>query len=145
MHVWLSGQLADARQRDALLGRNHVDDSLVVAADVEKRDAGRTCRGAGLRDEFGSSRHARGVAAPRKGVDDVIHRAEHLFGIAHAATRRGQFLEGDAAGAFVQEDAVDVEEAAAAAEVGDQVLVPEFVDEGSRHCVNVAAGGGAGE
>jgi hypothetical protein len=130
----------DARQRDALLGRHHVHDALAVVAEVEEVDAGGPRGGPRGGDELGAARHPGGVAAAGEGVHDVVHRAEHLLGVPDRAARGRKPLQRHAAGPLVQEDAVDVQQRRAIAEVGDGVEVPELVDEGSGHAVQPRGG-----
>jgi hypothetical protein len=110
-----------------------VHDALLRVAHVEQPDAGLERGLASLDDEGLAPGHPRVVAAAGKGIDDVVHRAEHPARIEHPSAAGAQALQGDGAGPLVQERAVDRYQRGPVAEVAHDVQVPELVEQCSWH------------
>ena len=93
----------DAREGDALLRRNYVHDALSIVTEIEDVNA---CFVRGFARGFDERRAAGNpgfISPPGKGIDDVVHRAKHLFRISDPATRCLQSFQCNAAGSFVKE------------------------------------------
>ena len=107
--------------------------ALALIAEVKQIYAGSEgCFTSGL-DKRGATRHAGLVSTVREGVDNVVHGTERLLGVPHRATAGFQALQGYAAGALMQEYAVDVYQAGTVAEVGYLMLVPDLLNNGFGH------------
>ena len=114
----------EAGQGDAQFRGHHVHDALARVAQVEQGNAGLLCRCPGGLDKSPTARHQGFIAAAWKGIDDVIHGAEHPFRGAHLAAFGEHVLQGNGAGALVQEYAVDGQQAFAAAQALHLVQLP---------------------
>ena len=123
----------DAGQRDALLRGDHVDDALPVVAQVEEGDSRSSGRGPRAGDEVPAAGHPGIVGATGCRIHDVIHGAEHLLRVSDPPPGRFQALQGNAAGAFVEEDAVDVQQTGGVPQFGNGVLCPELVKNRAAH------------
>jgi hypothetical protein len=132
----------DAWQRNALLGRDHVHDALARVVKVDQSQPGSARAQAEFADEGLAAGEERAFAALGKGVDDVVHRAEHQLRMGHPPSRRGQPGQQRRAGALVQEDAVDEKQRALVVKFGHDMRIPDAVDHGLR-CVD-ARGLGTG-
>ena len=86
-------------------------DALILVIEIKQANTcGLGCLSCGC-NKLGSTRHEGVVVSSRKGIDDVIHCAEHVRGIADDPVVVRQAGEGDAAGTFVHENAIDIENA----------------------------------
>ena len=108
-------------------------DALTRIAKVEQGEASFLRRLAGGEDEVGAGRHDGLVGAAGQGVDHVVHGDEGLARGHDRAVRRLQALQRHRARALVQHDAVNEDKARPAAEVGDLVGVPYFLECGFSH------------
>ena len=119
-----------ARQGEALLGADDVDDALADVAHAEQRDA--ELRAVPVQ---GLDLDARGLVLDRPRAvgrrDVVVRDGQRQVGPAHLAAGGAQPLEGLRARHLVDEVAVDVEEAGAAGRLLDQVAVPDLLEEGA--------------
>ena len=119
-----------ARQREALLRTDDVDDALAGVELIVIFDA----EFVGVLGEFLDLLAALGVGdadAPVGRLDVVVDDGERLFRRAHLAPGQAQPLESLRAGHFVDEVTVDVNEARAALSF-DHMIVPDFVVERAR-------------
>ena len=117
-----------ARQGDALLRSHDMDDALAGLAEIEQFYA----------PALGLVAH---VIEPRRigfqrlvrtaglGRDDVVEGGEGEIGIAHAVARILDRLK-PAAAAVMHEMAADVQQGVAIAEIGDDVAIPNLVEQG---------------
>ena len=108
-------------------------DALLRVVDVEHPQAKGRRSAPGAGDELLAAGHQRPVRAAGAGVEDVVHHAEHLLGPTHAAAGLRQRVQGDAAGALVQAQPVDVEKVFAVVVGFDSVAVPQLVEQRARH------------
>ncbi len=116
--------MREARQRQALLRPDHVDDALPRIAGPEKRESPLPRRSATARDlalDLG-----RGAPARRR-RDVVVGHRHREVGAADAAARVAEHLEG-VEGALVNEVSVDVEEVAAARVRRHDVPRPDLLE-----------------
>ena len=120
-------------QRDAELGPDHVDDALPRVVDVEMGDPELLAVAAPHPDE----RQTGGVGvvgAIRTGGNDVVDHRERELRASHRDAAAPQPVEAPVARHLVHQVAVDVDEHGAVAEIGDDVVVPDPVEQraGSR-------------
>src|SRR5690606_23941706 len=129
-----------AGQHDSELGGDHMHDPLARVVNVEQREPEATSRIAGRANELLAARHRSVIAALRRGIHDVIHRAESQFRMAYAATILLQRRKGNAAGALVQEQTIYVQQARLLVQLRDDVLTPQLREQRrSRGCRHQAA------
>ena len=105
-------------------------DALALVAEIEQIDTGLERGLAGGLNKCRAARHTGFIGAPRKGIDNMIHRAERLFRVPDLPVAGFEALQGHAARAFMQKHAVYIYEAGAVAKIGDLMLVPDFLDTG---------------
>src|SRR5690606_15806073 len=120
-----------ARKRDTLLRRDHVHDPLPRVIRIEQRDTGRSCGLPRRLDEYLPAGHATAVPPSGCRLDDVIDRYEHRARIPDLASGVSKASQRDAAGAFVEKDAIDVQEVDVVSQRNDAVGAPDLVDEGT--------------
>ena len=111
--------------------------ALVGVVHVEQGDARCVAGGAGFGDEGIAARHQRAISAAGAGVDDMVHHCKHARRIDNRTTRLRHRLQRRRAGAFVEEDAVDGDQCAAPAQIGHDMGVPDFVEQGLRFSQSV--------
>ena len=124
--VWADDR--GARQHDAELRRDHMDDALQRIANIEQAYPGLTRGLPGFEDELRTPWHQGRIAPPRQGVDDVIHGTEHPTGVEQGPPAVAQALQGHRPRPLVQEDAIDRDQGHAAAEVADHMRIPKVVE-----------------
>jgi hypothetical protein len=120
-----------ARQREALLGADDVDDALplVELVEVLKIEV------LGVLGEIGDLRRALGIRiglAAVGGRHVVIDHQQRLLRRAHLAARKAQSLERLRRRHLMHEVPVDIDQAGSIRLLVDQVVVPDFVVEGTR-------------
>jgi hypothetical protein len=116
-------------QGDAELGEDHVRDPLSGVTDVEQPDPARGRLRPEPADEHFPRRDRRQVAAAGAGAHDVIHGAEDQAAVVQLPVVVPHAAQCDRAAAFMQQHPVDVQERGAAVEFGDDVLVPDLVQD----------------
>ena len=117
-----------AGQRPTLLGANNMHDALThvrhrVIVDTE-------FLGVGVQSGHLHTAvlgHGRGIGAVQRGRHVMIRHRDGLFGRAHLAARHPQPLKGLRAGHFVDQMAVDIQQASAVIGLMDNVIVPDLV------------------
>ena len=123
-----------AGQGDALLGPHDMDDALAGLAEIEQLDAPALGLVAHVIEPLRVGLQ-RLVRAAGLGRDDVVEGGEGEIGIAHAVARVLDRLQ-PAAAAVMHEMAADVQERVAVAQIGDDVAIPDLVEQGlSGHVV----------
>jgi hypothetical protein len=110
-----------------------VDNALSIVAEIEHRNT----RGIGSFAGCGNERLATGYAgfigASGKSVDNMIHAGKYLFGVADFSIRGFEPFQGYTSGAFVNEYPIDVQQIGIVTEVGNSMLIPELLKNGSTH------------
>ena len=101
---------------------------------VEQRQAGLPGTGAHGDDKLTATRHAGMICAVRVGIDNMVHHAEYMFGAEDLPTGIPQTGQRDGAGALVQEYPVYIDQVFTIRQGFHQMLPPEFVKQGGRHC-----------
>ena len=128
-----------AGQGDALLGPDDVDDALAGLAQVEQLYAPALGLGAHVVQALGVGLQ-RVVGAAGLGRDDMVEGGEGEIGIAHRLARALDHGEA-AAAAVMHQMAADVQERVVVAEIGDDMTIPDLVEEGlSRHGISFRRG-----
>ena len=135
-----------AGKRQPLFGPHHVHDALAVLAEVEQLDA----VGAGRLAHRLDQRQARRMGmfrAAGPGRHGVIGRAVDQARLHRRIAFIDGFLQRLAPRHVVQQQAIDVQEHEAVAEICDDVAVPDLVEQGLAHgfglwVLGVSAGGG---
>ena len=120
-----------ARQREALLGPDDVDDALALVELVEIFEPEQL----GVLGQIGDLRRAFRVGVGQVAVGGrhvVVDHAERLFRRAHLAAGEAQALERLRARHLVHEMAVDIDQAGAVRLLVHQMVVPDLVVEGAR-------------
>ncbi len=117
-----------ARQGEALLGTDDVDDALPGVELVEILDA-EIAGVLGQRLDLGRALGIVDAVRAVGGRHVVVDDGQRLLRVAHAATRHAQPLEGLRARHLMDEVAVDVEQACAIGLLLDDVVVPDLVVE----------------
>ena len=115
-----------ARQGQALLRPDDMDDAVAVLADVEQAHA----RLGGVGAQAAQQRRTRregllGAAGP--GRDGVVGRGRHQARLGQRIALVHHLAQRPCARQVVQQDAIDVQQHEAAAQVGDDVAVPDLV------------------
>src|SRR5260221_1824944 len=131
--VAVAAHQGEAGQRNTEFGRNDVDDALPPVVHIEKVEAvvARPApRGADHVDAFGAGGIL--VAAPWHRIDDMVDDGENLLGMGRRAAGSLELAHRDAAAHLMQEEAVDAEERRILAEIGDDVIVPNLLEERQR-------------
>ena len=128
-----------ARQHDAEFRRHDVRNALFGIADVEQPDAVVAATLAHRLDEGGSRRIGGVVAAGFCRHRVILHRKRQV-GPVHRPLLPRQLREGVMGMQLVQHMAVDIDEIAAVAALSDAMKVPDFVEQRSRHGVNIYRG-----
>jgi len=115
--------------RQAELGRHHVHDALTVGIDVIEADAG----GGGLRPQALEQRRCGRVGliiATRHGRYAMVGGRGRELRVAHTVALLAQLLQALHGVEIVQQVAVDVEQGKPVAEIGDDVRIPDLVEQG---------------
>ena len=109
-----------------------MDDAVAVLADVEQADAV-LCRAlAHDREQRRAGREGL-LGAARRGRDGVVGRAVDQARLGRRIALVDRLLQRLGAREVVQQQAVDVQQHEAVAEIGDDVLVPDLVEQGLGH------------
>ncbi len=117
--------------RQAELGADDVDDALGVAAVGVDRDAELGAVGLELPD-LGGTLLVEDREAAGRGRGAVVRRGDGLARLADPGAPGAEPGEGLGAGDLVDEVEIDGEEGGGAVVLGDDVLVPDLLDEGAR-------------
>ena len=137
-HAAVSGRMAvaadqrGAGQGQALLGAHDVDDALSVLAEVEQLYAV-GAGGLAHRPDQRFPRRMRLVGAAGLGRHGVVWRAVGQTRLCRRIALVDGFLQRLAAGHVVQQQPVDVQQHEAAAEIGDDVAIPDLVEKCLAH------------
>ena len=116
---------------EAELGADDVDDALIGGLDVVEFDAEVGAVFAQGLDLFGGDLVDDVEAVFDAGCGDVVvYRGDGAVGAAELAASHAEAVEGLRAGDLVDEMQVNVEDAGFACGFGDEVLVPDFFEEG---------------
>ncbi len=113
-------------------GRDDMHDALAGIADIEHADIGTLRFIPESMDEFGAARKFGGIAAAGIGIDDMIHRAEYQMRVEYRPPGRGYTLQHAAARTLMQEDTIHVEQPHFIGKRADDMLAPDFFDNGGR-------------
>jgi len=130
--VTVRHRVGRARQHHAELGRHHVGNALLGIVDVENLDSVALAALA-HRLEEGRARRIGVVVAAGPGGDGVILHRERQIGPPHRPLLLRELLEGVRRMQLVQHVAVDIDEIAAVGALGDEVGVPDLVQQGVGH------------
>ncbi len=117
-----------ARQGNALLRSHDMDDALAGLAEIEQLYAPALGLVAHVIEPLRVGLQ-RFVGASGLGRDDVVERGKGEIGIAHPVARILDRLQ-PAAAAVMHEVAADVQERVAVAQIGDDVAIPDLVEQG---------------
>jgi hypothetical protein len=128
-----------AGQGNALLGPDDVDDALAGLTEIEELDAPALGFAAHVVQPL-RIRFQRVVGAAGLGRDDMVEGGEGEVGVAHRLA--GALDHGEAAAAAVMHQmAADVQERVVVAEIGDDMAIPDLVEQGlSRHGISFRRG-----
>ncbi len=129
--VAVAADQRDARQGEALLGTDDVDDALPLVELVVVFEPEQLGVLGQILDLGGALRVRIGQRAVG-GRDVVVDHQQRLLRRAHLAARQAQPLEGLRRGHLVDEVAVDVDQAGAVRLLVHQVVFPDLVVEGTR-------------
>ena len=130
--VAVGHRMRRARQHHAELRRHHVRDALLGIAEVEHLDAvlfAALAHGA----QEGGARRVGLVGAAGLGRDGVVLHREGEVRPRHLAALLLQRLEGVRRVQLMQHVAVDVDQVAAVHAAGDEMGVPDFIEQGFGH------------
>ena len=125
-------RMGRARQHHAQFRRHHMGDALLGIAEIEDADAvaaAALAHGAQKRGAVGIG----AVVAAGRGGDGVILHGEGEIGPPHRPVRLGELLECVGAVKLVEHVPVDVDEIASVGAAGDEMGVPDLVEQGLRH------------
>ena len=117
-----------ARQGQAQLRTDHVDDAVAGLVDVEQPDPALAAAVAQTRDEIVGPAMLRAGSCRRR-RNHVIGRREGQLGTVDRQAAAFQFGESRRPAEVVQQVAVDMQQGRAVAEVDDDVAVPQFVEQ----------------
>ena len=124
-----------AGKAEAKLGPDHMDDALPGFIDIEHPDAGRRRLGPQARQKLLSDLAGAGPSARRR--NRMIRRCERQFRIVHRQVAVFEIEQAARAAEIVQQMTVDVKQIGVVADATDDVLVPDFGQQGSArrlHC-----------
>ena len=108
-------------------------DALARIAEVEQGNTGIAGGAARGHDKVPAAGHARRIAAPGAGIDDMVHAAEHLLGTKHSPPFGLQAGQRNRAGALVEKNTIDVDQVGAVARRLDEMFVPKPVEKSAGH------------
>ena len=120
-------------QGNALFRGNNMGNTLARIVDVEQGDAGAARLLAHTYDKLPATVHGGVIASSREGIDDMIHGAEHLPRVFHPAAFFRHGAQGNAAGALMQENPVDVQQAGTVSQISDEMVIPDFFENSLWH------------
>ena len=121
-----------AGQGERQLRADDVHDAVAILAEVEQADAVLGRGGAHVADQRLAGRKGL-LGAARCCRDGVVGRAVDQPRLRRRIALLDGFLQGARAGQVVQQQAVDVQQHEAVAEIGDDVAVPDLVEQGLGH------------
>ena len=129
--VAIAADDGEAGKGDPELRADDVDDALLFMAVAEERNTELFA----ILGKGGELFTAEGGFIDRSAVggDVVVDGGEGEIGPADFSIVLAQAVERLGAGHFVDQVAIDVEEGAAAGQVGDDVAIPNLIEEGGRH------------
>ena len=125
----VGNRVGRARQDHAELGRDDVGDALLGIAEIEDADAVAAASFAHRPQEWGAV-GVRGVVAAGLGRDGVVLHREGQIGTSNAAVGLGELLEGMGSVKLMEHVPVDIDEVAAVAAAGDEMRIPDLVEQG---------------
>jgi hypothetical protein len=133
VQVWLSPQIRGRTgQGERQFGPDDVHDAVAVLADVEQADAVLGRGGAHVADQRLAGRKGL-LGAARCRRDGVVGRAVDQPRPRRRIAFVDGLLQGARTGKVVQQQTVDVQQHEAVAEIGDDVAVPDLVEQGLGH------------
>ncbi len=128
--VAVAAHQSEAGQRDAELGRDDMDDALPLVVHVEEIEAVFLRAAPRRADHVDAAVERRvAVAAAGLGVDHMVDDGEDLLGMGRRAPGRLELPHCDTSAHLVQEQPVDAEQRRVLAEIGDDVIGPDFLEE----------------
>jgi hypothetical protein len=134
-----------AGQGQTLLGPHDMDDALAVLAEIEQLDAV-GARGLAHRQDQRLARRMGLLGAAGPGRHGVVGRAVGQPRLGRRVALVDRFLQRLAARHVVQQQPVDMEQHEAVAEIGNDVLIPDLVEQSLAHaaCLRGESGPGSG-
>ena len=120
-----------AGQAQAQLRAHDMDDALSGLAEIEEANAILAAEAAEILEE--PLTHRRGAGATGRAGDGVVGGGEGEARTPHTIPLLADVGDGTAAAEIVQQVAVNMEEGVAAAQIGDDMLVPDLVEERGPH------------
>ena len=121
-----------AGQGERQLGPDDVHDAVAVLAEVEQADAVLGRGGAHVADQRLAGRKGL-LGAARRRRDGMVGRAVDQPRLGRRIAFLDGFLQGARTGQVVQQQTVDMQQHEAVAEIGDDVAVPDLVEQGLGH------------